>query len=1056
VTQDGINAMDNFVKGSSFFALTAPSLNATSEFSITVGTVGSDAGRGVAQVTLVTKSGTNEFHGSVFYQHRNDALNANTFFNNATNTKKAILRQHFFGFSAGAPVYIPKVYDGRDRSLWFYSYEGFREPFSVTRTRTVLTKEARSGIFRYVGANGQLTSVNLLTLGNFHTLNPLTTAQLNAMPEPNNTLVGDGLNTAGFRFNVSGSGPSDRHNFRFDQNLFSSQRWGTHKFEATLHRGEFLLTPDTFNGIESPFPGGVNAFQGSTRTLWSAAIHSLIGSSITNEIRFGHNEAPVGFLRESFPEVPFIGLSSVTNFDNTFMSQGRNTKLNQIVNNLSLVKGAHTFRMGADIQRVYAYTFNDVGINQQINIGVNSANPDGIVTGNFPNLPAGSAGTDIFNRARAIYRDLVGSLASSSRTFNITSADSGFVPGATRGRSFGYNDVSFFFQDAWRVKRNLTFNYGTRYEYLGVTSNPDGLGLQITNFNDIYGVAGPGNLFNPTAAGGSAAATLDFVGGNSGRSLHKKDWNNFAPFLGFAWSPNFTGGPLHWLLGGEGRSSIRGGYSISYLRDGFTIFSNALGVGTTNAGLIQTSANNTPTGVLTSSGVALTTPAFKVPITSAENFLANTNNGLWAIDPNLATPYVQQWSIGIEREITANTAIEIRYAGNHAIKVFRAVDYNEANIFENGFLQEFLNAQKNLAARGGSSFAPGAPGTVPLPILTTLFAGLPAGSGFSSSTFIGNLQQNNVGAFANTLAFSSTYRGNRANLPPAFFVTNPNAAFARVLNNDSYSNYHSLQAEVRRRFSQGLQFQANYTLSRTLNDGTGIVNNQSSLEAHRTLRNLRLDYQNSDQDQRHRFVANAVYDLPFGSGRRYLGSYPVVRKIVEGWTVGTIVTIQSGSPFFFSSNRSTFNNFNAGNNPAKLLGALTFDDIRNKLGVYKTAAGVFFIDPTLLNLTFGANGQLNSSRLKDGILGAPAPGEFGDFPMNSLFGPGYTQTDFSLVKRTNFSESGNVEFRFTAFNVFNKANFAFGGASFDSANFGRITGTRGTERQLHFALQVNW
>jgi hypothetical protein len=1055
--------MDNFVKGSSFFALSSPSLNATSEFSITVGTVGSDAGRGVAQVTLVTKQGSNEFHGGVFYQHRNDALNANTFFNNATNTQKEILRQHFFGVSASGPVWLPKVYDGRNKSFWFYSYEGFREPFSQTRNRTVLTEEARRGIFRYTGANGAVTSVNLLSLGNFHSLNPLTTAEINAMPLPNNTLVGDGLNTAGFRFNVPGSDPSDRHNFRFDQNLFSSERWGSHKLEATLHRGEFLLTPDTFNNLEAPFPGGPVVFQGSTRTLWSAAIHSTFGAYITNEVRFGHNEAPVGFIRETFPDRFFINLLSVTDFDNRFLSQGRNTKLNQLVDNLSLVKGAHTFKMGADIQRVYAYTYNDTGIVTTVNIGVNTLNPDGIVTGNFPNLPAGATGTDIFNRARNIYRDLVGSLGTAQQTFNVTSATSGFVPGATRGRAFGYNDVSFFFQDAWRVKRNLTFNYGTRYEYLGVTSIPDGLGLQITNFDDIMGISGPGNVFKPGTLGGNASATLDFVGGDTGRSLHRKDWNNFAPFVGFAWSPNFESGPLRWIFGSEGRSSLRGGYSITYLRDGFTIFSNALGTGTTNAGLIQSQANSEPVGVLTSAGVAVSTPVYQVPISSATNFLNNpgngTNtigNGLWAIDPNLATPYVQGWSFGIEREVTPNTAIEVRYAGNHAIKVFRAVDYNEVNIFENGFLQEFLNAQRNLAARGGTSFAPGVAGTVPLPILSTLFAGLPASSGFTSSTFIANLQQNNVATMAATLAYSSPYRANRLNLAPNFFVANPNAAFARVLSNGSYSNYHSLQMEIRRRFSAGLQFQANYTLSRTLNDGTGIANNQSSLESYRTLRNVRLDYQNSDQDQRHRFVANGVYDLPFGGGRRYMsGTWSPVRKMVSGWTVGAIVTYQSGSPLSFTSNRTTFNNFNPGINPAQLVGT-TFEEFKRHLGVFKTGAGVFFIDPAMLNLTFGANGQLNTSTLKDGLLGAPAPGTFGNFPLNALFGPNFTQTDLSIVKRTSFSESGNIEFRVTAFNAFNQANFTFGGNDFDSASFGRITNTRGTERQFHFSIGVNW
>src|SRR4029078_12895997 len=184
-----------------------------------------------------------------------------------------------------------------------------------------------------------------------------------------------------------------------------------------------------------------------------------------------------------------------------------------------------------------------------------------------PNLPAGATGTSIFNNGRAIYRDLVGALSSASATFNVPSPDSGFVPGATRSREFLYNDVSFFVQDAWRARRNLTLNFGVRYEYEGVPSLPDGLGLQLTNFNDVFGIAGPGNLFNPNAASGNAAGTLDFVSGNTQKALYSKDWNNFAPFVSSRWSPNFSSGPLHMIFGGEGRSSIRGGYSISYLQD---------------------------------------------------------------------------------------------------------------------------------------------------------------------------------------------------------------------------------------------------------------------------------------------------------------------------------------------------------------------------------------------------------------------------------------------------------------------------------------------------------
>ncbi len=1060
VTQDGINAMDNYVKGSSFFAISSPSLNATSEFSITVGTVGSDAGRGVAQVSLVTPSGSNGIHGGVFYQHRNDALNANNFFNNATGTPKPIQRQHFFGVQSSGPVWIPKLYDGRNKSFWFFSYEGFRENFNATRNRTVLTDDARKGIFKYIGANGALTSINLLTLGNFHSLNPLVSAQLNAMPSANNELVGDQLNTAGFRFNVLGTDPSDKFNGRFDQQLWESEKWGSHKLEFTVHHGTFLLTPDTFNGLEAPFPGGVNAYQGSTRVLWSLAVHSTFGGRMTNEARIGRQYAPVGFLRESFPSTFFINLNATTDYDNRFLSQGRNTELWQGVDNFSLVKGSHTFRMGADIQNVSAIAFNDTGINPTVNLGSNSANPDGLSTGNFSNLPSGSAGTSIFNNARTIYRDLVGALASASATFNVTSPDSGFVPGATRSREFLYRDVSLYFQDAWKVKRNLTFSYGLRYEFEGVPTLPDGLGLQVTNFNDIFGIGGPGNLFNPASTAGNASATLDFVSGKTGKGLYKNDWNNFAPFVGFAYSPNFESGPMRWIFGGEGRSSIRGGYSISYLRDGFTVVSNALGTGTTNPGLIQSAANTTPTGVLGAGGVPLVTPVFKVPITSAENFAANTGNGLWAFDPNLRTPYVQQWSFGIEREISTNTAIEIRYAANHAVKIFRALDYNETNIFENGFMQEFLNAQKNLAANGGSSFAPGATG-IPLPIFTKLFTGVSNSSGFGNSSFISNLQQNNIGAMANTLAYSNTYKTSRLNLPPAFFITNPNAAYARVLGNFSYSKYHSLQIELRRRFAAGLQFQANYTLSRTLNDGTGTVNNQSTLESARSLRNLGLDYQNSDQDQRHRFVANVVYDLPFGSGRRFLsglsGALAPVRKALEGWTIGTIITYQTGTPWYVTSGRSSFNSFNSGNNSAQL-GSMTFEEFKKNIGVYRTPGGVFFINPSLLDVvTNPTTGALTSARLKEGIFVQPDVGTFGNFPMNSLFKPNFTQTDFSLAKRTYFSERGNVEFRMNVFNIFNHPNFTIGNQSFEATTFGRITGTTGNAvREISFNLGVNW
>lgn len=1078
VTQDGINAMDNFVKTSSFFAISAPSLNSTSEFSITVGTTGSESGRGVAQVRLTTTGGGNDLHGSLFYLMRNSALNANNFFNNLNGTRangsqvspRPDLHQHFYGFTLGGPVVLPRLgeggkqlWKGRDKAFWFFSYEGFREKFGVTRNRTVLTPEARTGLFRYIGTNGVLQTVNLLAVGRFNTLNPLTQAQLNAMPLPNNTLRGDGLNTQGASFTVTGADPNDKFVTRGDYQFAKN-----HKFEVVYNRAKFILFPDTFNGIEAPFPGGIDAGQSSVRSLMTIALHSTFGASATNEVRWGRQWAPVAFLRAAEPTGAFITLAApTTNFDNQFMSQGRNTIVSQLSDNFSVTKGSHTLRMGADLQQIFADTFNDAGINPVITLGTNPSNPDGILAASFP-----FSNATIVNRARPIYADLVGNLASATATFNITSASSGFVKGATRSRIFRERDLALYATDQWRARRNLTLNYGIRWDYFGVPTIPNGLAIQVTNVNDIFGISGAGNLFNPTAPAGvpAAKATLDFVSGKTGKGLYKNDWNNFAPTFGFAYSPDFKSGLLSRLFGAEGTSSIRGGYSISYLQDGFTVISNALGTGTTNAGLIQSGSNTTPTGVLTAGGVALPTPVFSIPITDKANFDINPGNGLWGIDPNLRTPYVQQWSLGFERELGHNMALEVRYVGNHAIKVYRANDFNEVNIFENGFLQEFLNAQKNLTINGGASFAPGAPGTFALPNMAKFFTGLAASSGFASSGFISNLLNNNVGTFASTLAFSNTYKANRQaatlvvggvtvpGLPANFFVANPNAGFIRLLGNNSMSNYHSLQVEFRRRLSKGLQFQADYTFSKSLTDATDAAgNNQSDLVSFRTLRNTHLDYRRSNQDQTHRFIANAIYDLPFGSGRHFFsGAHGIVNQVVGGWSIAPIVSWQGRPPFFVAASRTTFNSFNAGNNPAQLVG-ITFAEFKKNLGVFRTPAGVFFVNPAILDIvTDPITKKFVSSSLKPGLLGAPAPGAFGNFPLNGLSGPHYFNLDLAVVKRWSVTERLKVELKTTLINALNHPNFVYGTQNFDAINFGQITTTSGNDRIVHFTLNAKF
>jgi hypothetical protein len=353
---------------------------------------------------------------------------------------------------------------------------------------------------------------------------------------------------------------------------------------------------------------------------------------------------------------------------------------------------------------------------------------------------------------------------------------------------------------------------------------------------------------------------------------------------------------------------------------------------------------------------------------------------------------------------------------------------------------------------------------VATPLLDKLFAGVAGASAYTSTTFLNNLRDNNVGGMASTLSFNSTYRLNReANLPGNFFVANPNAAFVRMLTNDSFSNYNAMELELRRRFSNGLQFQADYTWSKAMGDATDAQgNNQSDLVDRLSLHlPKRSDYRRSPQDQTQRFIANGIYDLPFGHGRRWMhDSNGFVERVVGGFSIGAIVTWATGVPFYVSSGRSTFNQ-NTANNGAQLVG-ITYEEFKKNVGLFKTPTGLFFVNPNLLDITLGTNpalptfGQATSATLKPGLMAAPAPGTLGDFPVNGLSGPSYFNWDFSVTKRIRITERVRFELKGTAINILNHPNFIYGTVNFDSTSFGRVTSQRGTGRQMNIIAQLTF
>lgn len=1103
ITQDGINVADNFVKTSSFFAISAPTVDTVGEFSISTGGVGADAGFGAANVTIVTQRGSNAFHGSVFWFQRTSAFNSNVWFNNATSPQvpRPFHLQNRIGVSAGGPVFLPKLYDGRNRTWLFGNYEAFREPVSRSRTRTVLTPSARTGMFTYTDTGGTQRTVDLTTLGS--TPRPVNTGLMNFYNSlvPTDPLTdagcasGDTVNIRCFRFNLPGSGVQDRYTLRADHQLTKN-----HAVEFVFNQSDFDSTPDFLNGIEPQFPKSTGGGQRSRRQTLSWGFHSTFGGNKTNEVRVGYQRAPVEFaLDEKYTATngfqlasPSLGIPAVTltspTITSTNLPQGRNTPVRQIKDNFAWVKGRHTLRFGGEYRQILANSFFFNVVVPRVVLGNNSVNTPLSGT-DFP-FPISSGD---LNRANVVHTQITGLISSVSQGFNHTSPTSGFVAGVPRTIDPIQHNLSGYFQDSFKFRPNLTFTAGLRYEFHGVFDLRNKLVLLPQDgLSGLWGPSGINNLFSPRSTPVLNDTLLGFAGGNNGKPIYGRDINNFAPFFGFAWDP--------WK---SGKTSIRGAAAVHYTQDGFTLFQLA-STGNTGLFLVASSCDTSrpnctlagvPTGVFNPSSVPTpAAPTATFPASQRANFVA-TNGGanLWVFHPNLRTPYVVEWNLSVSRELWRRVTVEGRYVGNRGISLHRSSSINELNLLNSPFtfggnsvanmLTEFRNAQTNLnifiAANPncGQLAQPPCrfddtmlPGQMPLPILQALFTGLAPGQAFSSGGFITQLQQNQIGGMFNTLRTQNTYRANRestgpmgSNFPLNFFVANPFANNAILVDNSSSSTYHGFEFEVRRRFSTGLFFQANYTFSKVLTDAIFLTDQQEN-QNYRSLLNRRLDRNRAAFDVPHSFSASFIYPLPFGKGK-WLGgnANPVLDKFIGGWQFQGLTRISTGSPFTITSGRLTTGSLRS---TTAVLRNMTPKQLQNFIGVHQTAGGVFWLDPKSGLIAPTGRAVMCSPGQTTPCFAHPGVNEEGNTPFLGLNAPKFVNQDFGITKRTSIpsiSEAFNVEVKFEFFNAFNHPNFGGLTTGIDAATFGQLTSivdtVRGggvTSRIIQWALRVNW
>lgn len=1037
ITWDGINIQDNLVRTDSLFGTAGQSVAGVAEFSITTQNGGPDAGLGIAQIKLTTPRGTKGYHGQVYDFYRNDKFDANTFFNNATRDAKTglalpkpLLIQHQYGFNVGGPFALPRFGEGgpslteKNKLFFYFFYEAVRTTQESTRLRTVLSTAARTGNFTYLRAdNGQPQTVNVLGLTG-RNIDPRIQTLIGLTPASNNNDAGDTRNTQGFRFNSPSNQTSDLWGFRIDYEISSR-----HRVEAIYDKFVFDFPNDTFNDIGEVFPGLPGGGQGSTRPRGSFAWNWNPTSTITNEARFGFFRTNPSFLSNEKFDVGYrLNLPLISNPIQNFLQQGRVPTTYDMMDNVTMVKGNHVIRFGGLRRVLPIFTFNDAGIVPLYTLGFNTVgNLNPLTRTSTAQFPGGISTTE-FNNASNLLALLTGAVSSASQTFNVTSKESGFVKGVGTERNLKYDTLAFYAGDTWRFRPNLSLNFGLRWEYISPLTEENGLALLPRDTS--------------LAALNDPLAVLDFAGSGTGRPLHKKDLNNFAPSVSFAWDP-FK----------DGKTSLRGGFSIAYAIDNnVTVLQNA--AINSNAGLSSARTLTGLGGTVSGGGIIpIAPPAFLVPRTLINQLTLTQTPTLFTVEPDLKTPYAEQWNIGIDREIMRDTAVSVSYVGNVGKQLTRGIDTNQTIIFQNGFFADFLRAQANQTLTGNPACTTA--GCQPL----TVFPGLGFGGLLTDATIRTLISQGEVGELASIYvqlrnSFLTPGVGG-ATLTPGFFLpANPNAFVTDYVGSGGWSNYHGLQAEIRKRLSNGFFYQANYTFSKAYTNA-----DQSQAEFAPSLDLAQgdvLDKKRINQDVTHVVKGSAVYELPFGPGRRFVNSGGVVGRILGGWQISGLFQWRTGRPISLiagagtlsSPFRGTLNRSGrSGNNTAN--STLSQDELQKMTGLFfdPVTGRPLLFDPKLI----GPDGRANPAFITN-----PRAGQVGTLGLTPLSGPGFWNFDAALIKRIKISETTNLELRLDAFNALNHTNYFVGEANdINSTSFGKITSTF-EPRILQLAVKFNF
>ncbi|MFM9904760.1 MAG: TonB-dependent receptor [Pyrinomonadaceae bacterium] len=1081
ITRDGINIQDAFVRtNATDFAPGRPLVDDTGEFTISTSNQESDSGYGGAQVRLVTPRGTKNFHGALFEYNRNSGFAANNFFNNrssdpALNKKPPFRNRNQYGGKISGPLPLPNFGEGgpmflKNKGYFFFATEFIKDPVTQFSPRTILTPSARTGAFQYnrttlgspinsggvscpSGAAGSVCTISsILGFGGQPTsIDPTIQSRIiSLMPTASNVTGGDGLNTAGYAFNARFDEDRPTYTTRIDLDLDEKNSING----VFSYTKDATLRPDAVAAGYTTIPG-INFFS-ENKTL-SMGYRHVFNNNVFNEFRFGNFRSYVPFFRTEATPSYFLALPLISNPDTNFLDQGRRINNYTYADDVAWVVGRHSIRFGGQIQKFAVNAYNLGGIVPTYTVGTGTNTPQfsaALFPGGINNTQLGTA-----NGLLAL---LGGIVNAGAQSFNTADATSGFQA-IQRFQPFRFSNDSLYVQDHWSAARGLTINFGLRYDLFPALKLANGLALEP--------VLDPNNVNQSLL---NQSGTYNVIGTNSGvkNSYYKTDYNNFAPSVGVAYTPLFKSGIGRFLFG-DGKTVLRGGYSQAYGNDSIvTSINNAaagnVGLGTTGANALQngtTSLNARLSGVLP----VISAPTF---ITPPRTYLQNNSPAVagnfgtvFGTNPKLQVPMVEQYSFGIQREFFGNTALEIRYVGSRSNNLVRGIDLNQIDIFNNGFLADFKRAAANLALPGATTAFCNPATVAGCQALTIFQSGTGAAGrlgvgtgGLSTTTFNNNLLNGTPADLA--ISFITNGLNNHptvaspTNTPFVKFLANPSTGAIDFMINDASYHYDSLQVEVRRRFSQGLYLQGNYTFSKNLTNAVGT--GSTLFEPYLDNNNKALDRQRADYDDTHVFNFNGIYQLPFGKGKRFLNGGGAVDKLFGGWEISGLVSATSGAPITFVDNRGTLNRTGRSGRQTPVT-SLTNAQIKALVGHFEANGKIYYVNPSILNGNGQASAGFGSTPFNGQVFFNVAPGQTGNMARSVIDGPRYFNINAALLKSIRFGETMRLQLRAEAFNLLNNTNYSPDAQfkSITSTTFGQLTAAF-PSREFQFAARFEF